>query len=144
MVISALISVKIPTTLRLPITISLGHFISVLRPVTSLIALATARAVTSVIIDALYGGKSGFTAKDIHIPVFAGDSQCLSLRPLPSVCFSAIASIPGINSFSACLFISLFVESITSKYDIFLPNHFVSSRLCISSDNKTSGQETSR
>ena len=86
---------------------------------------------------------SGLIRKDIHIPLPAGESQLRPRLPRPALWYSAIASVPSDAPCSACLLISLLVESILSKYNIFFANHLVSSTLLISSDNNTSGHDLS-
>ena len=141
--ISADSSVSIPHTFFLLTTMSLGHFICDSRPVTSVIALDTAIAATKVSIDALSGAISGFIRNENHIPVPGGDTHAWPLLPLPAVCSSATASSPCHTPLSACLFNSLLVESIESKYNILLPSHSVWNKLLSSCSEITSGASRS-
>ena len=142
--ISAAISVRMPQTLRLPMTTSFGHLSLAAHPVTERMPRQTAMPAKRVMLLISDGTRLGRSKTLNQIPVPAGDSHVRPKRPLPPVCRSARNTLPSGAPHCACRLASSLVESTSCSATMFLPIARVCNPQRISSGVRTSGDAVRR
>ena len=138
--ISALISVRMPTSFRPCQRMSLGHLIPQLRPLISRIASTVATAAINVHLGASCGGKGGLRMTDTQTPPPGGENHPRFKRPRPKVCASDTTIVPSTTSSAAKRLASLLVEDVSKKCTICLPKNCVDNPALISSGSNRSGR----